>query len=389
MNPNAQDMKYTQVVDEKTGEIKFVPENPPGNSQGNGDGKADKKQEREQREKEKSEKISGKLPQDIKDPEAQTFITNLKNSHVLVSPNIVSEYDDQIKYYHEEQNIRFDFAPNGKLNDVLNSLEANNKKLRYNKRLQTGKLDGRRLTSYKTSDRLFKKKSIKHKDYQFNIMIDLSGSMFGEKLIVAMNTAAKTTKALEEVGFKVAIWGVNLGVQLVKPYSEKFDDEKFKSLIKMQVCSVAMGEEGYEEYIADIEGNKERGYVPDPADYGEKQLCGGTMEAVAYAEALKYSQAHSTDKTKHVAIVLSDGAPGGSLYETPLMIEGNVTMVDHHKYTSNRVDDLYKWWERHPEITGYGIGINSVCGQVPSNQTLDEVEKLPEVVSDLVQRIIF
>src|SRR5690606_10558183 len=65
-----------------------------------------------------------------------------------------------------------------KLVEVMQGLEDNNKKLRYATRLQTGKLDGRRLTAYKTSDKLFKKKAIKHKDYQFTILVDTSGSMF-------------------------------------------------------------------------------------------------------------------------------------------------------------------------------------------------------------------
>ena len=405
MNPN---VKYTQQVDEKTGKITFVPDTPPEQSQdqdqdqsqqdpqeGQGeqqpqDGNGNPQNEG-QGEGEETEKGDG-IPDGSEKVKKKRDINEIIGKGELVVPAYWLE--DIIKDQNKIADDYFDFSANTKLTELLGNLEANNKKLRYAKRLQGGKLDGRRLTAYRTSDRLFKKKAIKHKDYQFNILIDTSGSMFHDSLMTAMSAVAKTVKSLEALGLPVAVWSMNLGTGLVKDYKEPFNEKQFIHNMRIMGAAMLIDRQRYDN-LSDDEFNKMLENVrtdkTNKALMGVsgEQLAGGTIENVAYEQSLAYSKANSGPKTKPVFIVLSDGEPGGSLSKVPVMIGDEIEYVEMPKF-GNRVSDLRKWWEqKSSELTAYGIGIYSACGQVPNSQTINNLEKLPEVMSDLVQQIIF
>lgn len=405
MNPN---VKYTQKVDEKTGEITFVPDTPPQNGNGGGGGQSGQSKQSEEGQQQSNTPGGTKGAEhqkgddgehDNSDPTKKgKKTTNLKA--IIGDGQVVfpAYYLNDIKKEQDRLAERyFDFTPNHKLEELLGNLEANNKKLRYAKRLQGGKLDGRRLTAYKTSDRLFKKKAIKHKDYQFNILIDTSGSMFHDSLMTAMSAVAKTVKAIESLGMPVAVWSMNLATGLVKDYNEEFNDETFKrNMVIMGGGMIADRDRNThlsdKEYAAEMEAimnDKTSQSLSNTKIRGIESFAGGTIENVAYEQSLAYSKAHSTAKTKPVFIVLSDGEPGGDLNQVPLLIGDKIEYVQMPE-GGNDVSDLRRWWEkRATELTVYGIGIFSSCGQVPNNQTINDLEKLPEVMSDLVQQIIF
>lgn len=417
MNPN---VKYTQQVDEKTGKITFVPDTPPEQSQdqdqsqqnhqegqgeqqpqdGNGNpqnegqgekGNTGKGEGSKHDNGEETEKGQG-IPDGSEKVKKKRDINEIIGKGELVVPAYYLE--EIIKGQDEIADDYFDFSANTKLTELLGNLEANNKKLRYAKRLQGGKLDGRRLTAYKTSDRLFKKKAIKHKDYQFNILIDTSGSMFHDSLMTAMSAVAKTVKSLEALGLPVAVWSMNLGTGLVKDYKEPFNEQQFIHNMRIMGAAMLIDRQRY-DHLSDDEFNKMLENVRTDKTQNAlyrvsgKELAGGTIENVAYEQSLAYSKANSGAKTKPVFIVLSDGEPGGSLSKVPVMIGDEIEYVEMPD-GGNQVGDLRKWWERKSgELTAYGIGIYSACGQVPNSQTINDLEKLPEVMSDLVQQIIF
>lgn len=404
MNPN---VKYTQKVDEKTGEITFVPDTPPQNGNGQGGGKGGQSKQSEDSQQQSNTSGGTKGAEHHKDGDKDgnsdptkkgKKTTNLKaiigDGQVVFPAYYLNDIKKEQDRLAEDY---FDFTPNHKLEELLGNLEANNKKLRYAKRLQGGKLDGRRLTAYKTSDRLFKKKAIKHKDYQFNILIDTSGSMFHDSLMTAMSAVAKTVKAIESLGMPVAVWSMNLATGLVKDYNEEFNDETFKrnmvimggGMIADRQRNTHLSDKEYAAQMEAISTDKTPQSISNTKVRGIERFAGGTIENVAYEQSLAYSKAHSTAKTKPVFIVLSDGEPGGDLNQVPLLIGDKIEYVKMPE-SGNTVPELRKWWERRStELTVYGIGIYSSCGQVPNNQTISDLEKLPEVMSDLVQQIIF
>ncbi len=408
------EVKYTQQVDEKTGKITFVPDTPSqdGNGGNGGQGQGQSQQSQGDPQQGKDQNQNGD-PQDGGDhtkgkPTEESDHQQRpghKKSHVGLKANICDgtvvfprHYLDLIQQERDEvADDYLDYSENHKLTELLNGLEANNKKLRYAKRLQGGKLDGRRLTAYRTSDRLFKKKAIKHKDYQFNILIDTSGSMFHSEILTAMSAVAKTVKAIEAIGMPVAVWSMNVALGLVKDYDESFNDDVFTQNMLIMSAGVVIDRERNLQIMSEDELNKELHRISTDGDYSidqsnlrvAGQFAGGTNENVAYEQSLAHSKAHSTPKTKPVFIVLSDGEPGGGLNQVPVLKGDKIEYVEPPE-TGNDVSSLHKWWvQRETELTAYGIGIYSRCGQVPNSQTINDLDQLPEVMSDLVQQIIF
>ena len=261
-----------------------------------------------------------------------------------------------------------------KLTDVLMSLVENNKKLRYNKRLQSGKLDGRRLTAYRTSDKLFKLKAIKDKKYQFTFLIDTSGSMLGTlnetdhednptRIQMSLEAVARTVKTLQAMDIKSSVFGMNNSFRLFKRFDEELDDDKllhdtFKALA--------------EDY--DDEGNT-------------VNCAGGTSEWVAYEQATKYISEHSDPKVTNVVIILSDGEPGGSGGTTQVILEGEPEYV-LHEGDKDHSGTLARFWEKRPEFMAFGLGIGRKAKQVPTNRQIDDITKLPEVMGNLLTELM-
>lgn len=343
---NQPDIKYRQAIDEKTGEIKYIPDTPP-------------QQPPEQNQEEEGNSKS-----------AQRVMNEVKN-----------DFDKAVRAHDKGEGNFFDLKDE-RLSKILEQLEKNNKKLRYDRRLQLGKLDGRRLTAYKTSDRLFKKKAIKHNDYQFTILLDTSGSMFGNgdnewvpeesKIRVAVESIVRITRALEEVNIPVAIIGMNNETRLVKSFDEEFDFKTVIDRLRLNMCGQTSDE-----------------------DESDTVNCAGTSEMVAYQRAVEYMHANSkTKKTKNVAFVISDGEPNICWDETPAYM--NVKDDDDCKrYESNpggvsgdNHENLRAFWNRHQDISVYGFGIKSDARQVPRSKRIEDTKILPEVMSNIVQSIM-
>lgn len=340
-----QKLTYTQVIDEKSGEIKYVPNTPPPPPEGDqgkaqpGDSTEDKMQKRglkhDDRENrqifEAMEKMFGKLSNSI---------------------------DDELV-------------------NIIKEIEANNKKLRYDKRLTHGKLDGRRLTAYKTSDRLFKKKAIRHRDYQFTIMLDTSGSMFDSanyyaddiqdqvlhsKMALAVESIQRIARALEAANLPVSVIAMNVETRMLKRFDEKWDKDTF-----------------FDRLVKNLFGKP----------YERDSNMSGTAEQVAYNETVDYIRKNTPPKRENVVFVLSDGEPGTYEQTIKVFMDSDDTPkdVDNSNF-SDRVDSLKKFWERQTDLLPYGLGIMSSARQIPRAQQLDKPEKLAEVMRNLIQEIL-
>lgn len=325
---------YRQVIDEDTGAIQYVPvgndvpPSPPpkmSTEAGNGSKQVDNDPDGKRSEQKRFEDAVDKLKKELGSAEMS-------------------------------------FETDPKMTDLFKQLQDNNKRLRFKTRLQSGKLDTRQLTRYKTSDKLFKQKSIKHKDYQFTIMLDTSGSMGGSKIRTAVESIYRLATTLDELKIPTAVVGMNLEVQLLKGFDQPFDMEDFANRL-----------------IDNFNGT-----------YDGDQNCGGTHEYVAYTETLDYIKAHSGAKTHNVVFVLSDGEPGGGRRYVPVNF-GEERLVDLHAPSyigSDSIDNLRAFWLRQSVATPYGIGIRSSANQVPNNRQLEDVTKLPAMMGRLLQEIL-
>jgi len=357
-NPNPANMKYTQKIDPKTGEISYVPETPP---QGQGDGKSKNKSG-----------SGGDKQYNPKSTQAASKELLGNNHDYELNERILQDIETDYSIFGNNGR-RLDFKPDNKLTKALEALEVNNKKLRYDRRLLSGKLDGRRLVAHKTSERLFKKKAIKHRDYQFTLLVDTSGSMFDSKITTAISSVSKIVQSLEQLNIPVAVWAMNNAVVLVKDYRETYDETDVMNRFKFSMSGQVKSDD-------------------------DAVFAGGTSEYVAYEEALERAKANSTHKTKNVAIVLSDGAPGCRNEYTPVFADGKVTeyKTEYSRHTgayqpsANRTDSLRTWWERRKfEIEAYGIGLYSDARQVTNAKSINNIKQLPEVMNNLIQNIMF
>lgn len=313
---------YTQVIDEKTGEIKYVPNVPPTPPPAQGGGTEADPPTDEEREVEKE---------------------GFGNS--------------------------IDFDTDEHLTEELQNLLANSKRLRYNRRLQSGKLDGRRLSSYRTSDRLFKKKAIKDRNYQFTFLMDTSGSMIHDtdgktKIQMACEAVAKTVKSLEAIKMRSSVFSMNNACELVKDFETTIDDVKFKKDIVRTMGTSFTNNDG--ENIS---------------------RWGGTFEWCAYEQTVAYLTKHSKPGITNVVIILSDGAPGGSGDECLVVIDGEERLVEAHGENDSN-STLAKFWERQAPTLAFGIGINSKASQVPVNKQISDITTLPSVLSNLLTELM-
>jgi hypothetical protein len=331
---------YTQVIDEKTGEIKYVPNTPPTPPEALANMAGDK-----------NAKASGERPKRVKiDPDAEESLRN----------DIFSKLDLKL---------------NDKLTDVLVNLAQNAKRLRYDRRLETGKLDGRRLTAYKTSHRLFKKKAIKDKHYQFTFLLDTSGSMGHSdddgttRMQVACEVLVQTMQALEDpqINIRSSVIGMNNAVMLLKDFGETLDTKEFVENVVESICGDASDDED-----------------------GDKMFMGGTSEMIAYREALDYIRKNTSNpKTTNVVIVLSDGAPGAGFSPTPVYMDGNQELREVELDDSqNSTSVLRAFWERNNEVMCFGLGIQSRAQQIPVSRQINTIKELPHVMSNLLTELM-
>lgn len=317
---------YTQVIDEN-GVIQYVPTTPPTTEMG-------------------GDKPAKSQPRDDRD---ESILRELKQAQLAV--------DD-------------------KLTEVLTNLTENSKRLRYNRRLQTGKLDGRRLSAYRTSDKLFKQKAIKDKNYQFTFLIDTSGSMLsGQKvpnqkesvtrIQTSLEAVARTVKSLEDIKIRSSIFGMNNSFRLFKGFDKPLDDDE---LIDQTYQALT---DSYE----------------DGGDGEEIDCAGGTSEWVAYEQAVKYLDENSPPKVTNVVIIISDGEPGGVGEFTQVIINGEEEFVEREN-GKDRNSTLAQFWASRPKILAFGLGIGRRATQVPTNREINNINRLPEVMGNLLTELM-
>lgn len=105
---------------------------------------------------------------------------------------------------------------------LLSSVMLDNRYDRYVKNRRTGKLNTRSLYKIDTSSRLFKRREArKNKDYAVSLVVDCSGSMSGNKICMAAESAAKLSHHLSKIAIPHNVVTFNVSAVEVKPFNTK------------------------------------------------------------------------------------------------------------------------------------------------------------------------
>jgi uncharacterized protein YegL len=157
------------------------------------------------------------------------------------------ELQKKLEKIRKEQMNEYDKAYE-EVVDIINSLYNRLKKFflperhpKWQKGFPTGsRLDLGKAMQAEADPRYFKeiweRKTIPHKlDYRFSVLVDLSGSMEGEKIEETFKGVVVLAEVLEKLGIQYEIIGFSDQVKTLKEWKEKLDKEKRDQLTVMKI----------------------------------------------------------------------------------------------------------------------------------------------------------
>lgn len=283
---------------------------------------------------------------------------------------------------------------------LLSSVMLDNKYDRYVKNRKTGKLDTKSLYKVNTSNKLFKRREErKNKHYAISLVVDCSGSMGGDKIKVAANSAQKLSYHLYKIGIPHNVIVFHAGVFEIKTFDAKQD----KTIENRVLGEVGYGPEDskwYSSYyfsqtetVKNINGGKPlnkflgvaSGYKE--AREFEEKLDGEGVNYRQYdgagyntdAEALKIARETLLKQTgKKVMIFLSDGrpAPLSSYNESPVY-------AGTSQYDYNVKHEVDMTINSGIELFSIGIKSDAVNGYYPKKRCTvirSTQELYPEII---------
>ena len=101
-------------------------------------------------------------------------------------------------------------------------------------RRRTGKINNKGLQRISYSDKIFKRKEERmNKQYSIALLVDCSGSMNGDKMRIAANSALKLSRHLSSAKINHAVYGFNTPTLKLKDYNTAWDRDVEKKLWMM------------------------------------------------------------------------------------------------------------------------------------------------------------
>ena len=203
-------------------------------------------------------------------------------------------------------------------------------------------------------------------DYSFFLLVDLSGSMRGQKIDETFKGAVLFAEALAKVGatlgtVKVAIYGFQNKLIKYKDFDTELDD---KTRNKMSVMKREVSNKGKHNY----------------ADYNNDGYC------VDGASAILREQ----EGAQKFLVVLSDGQPAGdNLHRVP-----RYAGLDHNQELASVVKDISDAGDQYVLGIGLGPGTEHVSdfyrNDLPNVENIPNVnvKKLSEVLADKLKELI-
>lgn len=223
----------------------------------------------------------------------------------------------------------------------FNSILKDNNQSRQGGNFRSGKLNNKKLYRYKCRNtKLFTKKiDRKNKDYSISLLVDISGSMSGEKVKQAMYSAYLISEILHKLKINFEIIGFNLCHFDYKKFSDSYGNKTRKELLKLQY---------------------------GPSSKGG----GGNNDAYEVHEAVQRLKKYPD--SKKIMIVLSDGCPAPDANFEHLNLKKEIQMAEKNG------------------IIVFGVGILSthVFDFYDKCIKIDAVEELPSNLLNILKKFI-
>ncbi|MEJ7805264.1 MAG: hypothetical protein WKG03_05010 [Telluria sp.] len=233
---------------------------------------------------------------------------------------------------------------------------------------RSGRLHSANLSRLATGDtRVFRRKhEVSSKDVAVELLIDMSGSMYGSKLAIATQAAYALSSVLERIGIANEVMCFTTGECAGKDHAEIAAEEAKLKIRFSRTESLYMPIlKSFNERLS-TESKQRFGWLPNVGDL----RCNVDGESVAIA-ARRLMARRETGK---ILMVLSDGAPAGS------GVAGHLT--SHLKATVKKISKS--------GVNVIGIGINSTAVQqfYPKSIVLTKIEELPLVIMKELRALI-
>lgn len=301
-----------------------------------------------------------------------------RNAEYLV---YTTEWDDistpkvDAAYYKDDMLVRLDDTTShmvGPMQKDIERMMAARAQVQNVAGYRSGRLHSAGLYRLRVGDdRIFRRRfEAKAKETAVTLLIDNSGSMWGEKMRTAMSAGYALSQTLERVGIPYEVMGFTTGITSKTPKSWADDltaEAKRIGRPYSRACPIIMPifKDFNERLTPEI---KRRFAYYAAAQPGMGANVDGESLAVAGNRLLKRKE------QRKVILVLSDGHPAsdGPAHEGYAHLHATV-----EKLTKSRV-----------EVIGIGIMDEAVKGFYPRSMVLRNLEELPKAVMGELRRIL-
>lgn len=312
-------------------------------------------------EKQKQEEKDKERTKDLEDKFGERKIDDSKKSEEekpIEKPRDISKEVEELKKKLEEKNNKEKNIYGNllaELSPLINKLEDELREIfikRRNSGWQSGYKSGKRIDIQKeirseagvVDDlNVFKRKELPlEQDYAIEVLVDLSGSMQGEKIEETYKAFIVIAEALKSIGIKLSITGFNDRLHSFKDFDEEYDDDKRKKSERM---------------LSEVESSRAR-YNDD----------GFAVQEVS-------NRLNKREEKRKILLVLSDGVP------EPSSAHANIDLTNVVK----KIEE-----ENKVRIIGLGIGNGTehVAKFYKENITNVDVHQFAERLANKIKELV-
>lgn len=262
--------------------------------------------------------------------------------------------------------------------DQLTAVLVNNRARKQLRHKSKGLLDSRAFVKTQVdSPSVFRQNNRKdsQRNYSVVLLVDESGSMYGEKANLAQELTNSIAMNLDRVGgVEVAVLGFS-GNRIVE--HKRFDNSGHNSLcciseFAQNYYHCRIGERIRDEHSSDCEN----------------------ADLIAMEYALSYLQDNHAQGSKQVFIMLSDGAPCESRSSISVVGTDLRRKTFDSKFTSKvtgntrDIHNMHKLLKLFPEVNSFGLGMFQGGQQVPKHVIVKDLKQTKQVLLNFLRTAI-
>lgn len=257
----------------------------------------------------------------------------------------------------------------------LSSIMTDNMFDRNVKGRNRGKLDMKRLWKARTgaTNLFMQKQARKNKQYNIVLLVDESGSMYGEKIRQAAETACFLAKSFDGLNLNLAIVGFNHFIMLHKSFDEKLPDiNKLHETICRNAAIYGNGDNNDFEALAYgyklFRGREGKNFLIMMSD-GDPAQSGQLQQVLDNPKILE-----TAVKQEAVWAVKDEDLLG---HRDQFWVDTDIKLPAYQRAKRQHLNHLV---DSHKNVTSIGIGVQSDCWQVPNHFREDDLDKLKPVL---------